>query len=214
VSADRPIRLVLADDHPVVLAGLADALRAAPNVTVLASCEEGYSALRAVQRHKPDVAVLDIRMPGLSGLQVLREIRRNDLPTRVLLLTADIDEDQTLEALRQGVHGVILKSMAGRLLIEGIKKVAAGGHWVERESLRLAVQKLLRRENARAEGLLTPSESRIVEFIADGMSNGQIAEALHVSDGTVKSHVHNIYTKLEVSNRRELLDRVREKGLV
>jgi DNA-binding NarL/FixJ family response regulator len=213
MPGNSPIRVVLADDHPVVLAGLADTLRAASDFTVLASCEDGETALQAVQRHKPDVAILDIRMPRMSGLEVLREIRRRDLPTRVLLLTADIDEDQTLEAIRQGVNGVILKSMAARLLVEGVRKVAAGGYWVETESLRRAVDRLLRREGTRIQGVLTPAEHRVVQFVMNGRTNAQIADALHVSEGTVKSHLHNIYSKLEVKNRRELIDCAREKGL-
>jgi DNA-binding NarL/FixJ family response regulator len=214
MAAESPVRIIVADDHPMVLTGLAEMLVASGNFTLLASCHDGATALHAVHSLKPDVAILDIRMPGMSGLDVLREIRSQDLPTRVLLLTADIDDEQTLEAIRQGVNGVILKSMAARLLVEGVRKVAAGGYWVETESLRRAVDKLLRREITRAEGLLTPSEDRVLRLVAEGRTNGEIGKTLNISEGTVKSHLHNIYSKLEVKNRRELVDHAREKGLI
>ena len=214
MAAESPVRVIVADDHPMVLTGLAEMLVASANFTLLASCHDGEAALRAVHSLKPDVAILDIRMPGMSGLDVLREIRSQDLPTRVLLLTADIDDEQTLEAIRQGVNGVILKSMAARLLVEGVRKVAAGGYWVETESLRRAVDKLLRREIIRAEGLLTPAEDRVLRLVAEGRTNGEIGKTLNISEGTVKSHLHNIYSKLEVKNRHELVAHAREKGLI
>ena len=214
MAAESPVRIIVADDHPMVLTGLAEMLVASGNFTLLASCHDGAAALHAVNSLKPDVAILDIRMPGMSGLDVLREIRSQDLPTRVLLLTADIDDEQTLEAIRQGVNGVILKSMAARLLVEGVRKVAAGGYWVETESLRRAVDKLLRREITRAEGLLTPAEDRVLRLVAEGRTNGEIGKTLNISEGTVKSHLHNIYSKLEVKNRHELVDHAREKGLI
>ncbi len=214
MAAESPVRVIVADDHPMVLTGLAEMLVASANFTLLASCHDGEAALRAVHSLKPDVAILDIRMPGMSGLDVLREIRSQDLPTRVLLLTADIDDEQTLEAIRQGVNGVILKSMAARLLVEGVRKVAAGGYWVETESLRRAVDKLLRREIIRAEGLLTPAEDRVLRLVAEGRTNSEIGKTLNISEGTVKSHLHNIYSKLEVKNRHELVAHAREKGLI
>src|SRR6185436_9250347 len=125
-SRPVPIRLIVADDHPVVLTGVAAMLRATPDFDVVATSENGDAALRAIRRHRPDVALLDIRMPGLTAFEVVRELRRDGVPTRVVLLTAEIDETQALEAVRAGVHGVILKEMAPRLLVECVRKVAAG----------------------------------------------------------------------------------------
>src|SRR5438876_4272369 len=182
------IRLVVADGHPVVLTGVAGILRAIADFNVVATCDNGEAALRAIRRHRPDVALLEIRMSRLSGFDVVREIRREALPTRVVLLTGQIDDEQTLEAMREQVHGVILKDMAPRLLVQCVRKVASGGHWIEWESLWRAADRLARRQASRDEGDLTPSEQRIIELVAGGRANRQIAEMLHVSEGTVKSH--------------------------
>jgi len=208
------VRLVVADDHPVVLTGIVGILRAAADLTVVEACDNGEAALRAIRRHRPDVALLEMRLSRLSGFDVVREIRREGWPTRVVLLTAQIDEEQTLEAMRERVHGVILKDMTPRLLVTCVRKVASGGHWIEWESLWRAADRLVRRQASRDEGDLTPSEQRILELVAGGRANRQIAEMLRVSEGTVKSHLHNIYTKLEVANRRDLVKRAKEKGLI
>jgi two-component system nitrate/nitrite response regulator NarL len=202
------IRLVLVDDHPIVLDGLVDLFRASSDFEIVATASDGESALAAVRAHRPDVLVADVRLPGLSGLDVAGEVIRSGLLTRVVLLTAEIDDDQALQAVRLGVHGVILKQMATRLLTQCVRKVHAGGRWVEQESLRRAVENLLRKE-ATAPGTetpLTPTETRVVELLAGGARNKEIANRLTVSEATVKNHLHNIYVKLKLASRRELLD--------
>ena len=202
------IRLVLVDDHPIVLDGLVDLFRAAGDFEIVATASDGESALAAVRAHRPDVLVADVRLPGLSGLDVAGEVIRGGLLTRVVLLTAEIDDDQALQAVRLGVHGVILKQMATRLLTQCVRKVHAGGRWVEQESLRRAVENLLRKEAAApvTETPLTPTETRVVELLAGGARNKEIASRLTVSEATVKNHLHNIYVKLKLASRRELLD--------
>jgi DNA-binding NarL/FixJ family response regulator len=130
-----PIRIVLADDHPPILQGLALLLRQEPDLEVLAGCRDGEEALQAVRQFRPDVLILDILMPGKDGLAVLRELRQMELPTRVILLTAAIDEDNLLEAMRLGVGGVVLKEMAVQLLIQCVRKVYAGDQWLGRHSI-------------------------------------------------------------------------------
>lgn len=202
------IRLVIVDDHPIVLDGLVDLFRAAGDFEIVATASDGEAALAAVRAHRPDVLVADVRLPGLSGLDVAGEVIRSGLLTRVVLLTAEIDDDQALQAVRLGVHGVILKQMATRLLTQCVRKVHAGGRWVEQESLRRAVENLLRREAAApaTETPLTPTETRVVELLAGGARNKEIANRLTVSEATVKNHLHNIYVKLKLASRRELLD--------
>lgn len=201
------IRLVLVDDHPIVLDGLVDLFRAAGDFEIVATASDGESALAAVRVHRPDVIVADVRLPGLSGLDVAGEVLRSGLLTRVVLLTAEIDDDQALQAVRLGVHGVILKQMATRLLTQCVRKVHAGGRWVEQESLRRAVENLLRKEATApaTETPLTPTETRVVELLASGARNKEIADRLTVSEATVKNHLHNIYVKLKLASRRELL---------
>ena len=121
------IRLVLADDHPLVLDGLESLFRLEEDIQAVARCRDGEETLGAVREHRPDILILDIRMPKLDGLDLIRAMRRERLPTRVVILTAALDEEEVLEAIRLGVKGVVLKEMAPRLLVQCVRKVHAGG---------------------------------------------------------------------------------------
>jgi DNA-binding NarL/FixJ family response regulator len=211
-----PIRLVLADDHPLILNGLENLFRTEEDFEVLARCTDGMETLQAVRDYRPDVLVLDIRMPRKGGLDVAREIRKEKLPTRIVLLTAVLDEGELLEAIRLGVQGIVLKEMAPQMLLRCIRKVHAGEQWIELRSAKQALEKMLRREaGAREVGaILTPQEMTIVRMIASGLRNREVADKLHISEGTVKVHLHNIYEKLHVNNRLALLRYAQEKGLV
>jgi DNA-binding NarL/FixJ family response regulator len=210
------IRLVLADDHPPILQGLTLLLRQEPDLEVLAVCRDGEETLQAVRQFQPDVLILDILMPGKDGLAVLRELRQLEISTRVILLTAAIDEDNLLEAMRLGVGGVVLKEMAVPLLIQCVRKVHAGDQWLERHSIGRAMEKMLRREAGTREvaKLLTPRELEIVRLAASGLRNKEIAGKLAISEGTVKIHLHRSYEKLHVDSRIALLRYAQTKGLV
>jgi len=210
------IRLVLADDHPPILQGLTLLLRQEPDLEVLAVCRDGEETLQAVRQFQPDVLILDILMPGKDGLAVLRELRQLEISTRVILLTAAIDEDNLLEAMRLGVGGVVLKEMAVPLLIQCVRKVYAGDQWLERHSIGRAMEKMLRREAGTREvaKLLTPRELEIVRLAASGLRNKEIASRLMISEGTVKIHLHRSYEKLHVDSRIALLRYAQTKGLV
>jgi DNA-binding NarL/FixJ family response regulator len=210
------IRLILADDHPIVLDGLEQLFRLSQDLSVVARCRDGEETLRALRLYRPDVLILDIRMPRCDGIEVLRILKKEDLPTRVVVLTADLQEAQLLEALQLGVGGIVLKEMAPRLLVEAVREVHAGGRWVDKGSANRALEKLLRRneEAGEAEPLLTPRELEIVRRVVRGLRNRAIAEELQISEGTVKIHLHNIYDKLEVNGRGELAFRARSKGIV
>jgi DNA-binding NarL/FixJ family response regulator len=211
-----PVRLILADDHPIVLDGLEQLFRAQKDFTVVARCRDGAETLRAVRQHRPDVLLLDIRMPAPDGLQVIRELQKDSLPTRVVLLTAALEEDDVLEAVRLGVQGVVLKEMSPEMLMECVRKVAAGEQWIERRSLTRALDKMLRREAGfrDASAVLTAREIEIVRLAAQGLRNQAIADRLHISEGTVKVHLHNIYEKLQIDGRVALTHYAREKGLL
>jgi two-component system nitrate/nitrite response regulator NarL len=210
-----PIRVVLADDHPIVLGGLEALLSGESDFAVVARCLDGEAALRAVRDHHPDLLVLDLRMPRKDGLQVLRELRNESNRPHVVLLVTTIDDNELLEATRLGVRGVVLKEMAPRLLVQCLRKVHAGEPWIERASASRAFEKLLRREAGARElsGLLTPRELQIALMVARGMRNRAIGEALHISEGTVKTHLHLIYEKLGVRSRAELAAYCHEKGM-
>ena len=113
-----PIRLIVADDHPLVLDGIENLFRLEEDFQLMARCTDGIETLKAVRRHRPDVVILDIRMPGKDGLTIAREMLAEKLPTRVVFLTAELDEDQMLEAVRAGVRGIVLKEMAPQLLAQ------------------------------------------------------------------------------------------------
>ncbi len=211
-----PIGLVLADDHPIVLDGLEQLFRLEQDFKVLARCRDGDETLQAVRKYRPDVLLLDIRMPGKSGLAVLREMKREKLPTRVVLLTGAIDENEALEAMRLRVSGVVLKEMAPQLLVKCVRKVHAGGQWFEKRSFARALETLLQREAGARQiaVLLTPRETEIVRLVAIGLHNKEIAGKLLISEGTVKIHLHHIYEKLHVDGRLELTLYAQDKGLL
>jgi DNA-binding NarL/FixJ family response regulator len=211
-----PIGLVLADDHPIVLDGLEQLFRLEQDFKVLARCRDGEETLLAVRKYRPDVLVLDIRMPGKSGLAVLREMKRERLATRVVLLTAAIDENEALEAIRLRVSGVVLKEMAPQLLVKCVRKVHAGGQWFEKRSFARALETLLQREAGARQiaGVLTSREMEIVRLVASGLHNKEIAGKLLISEGTVKIHLHHVYEKLDVDGRLELTLYAQDKGLL
>ena len=210
-----PITLVLADDHPLILDGLENLLKVEQDFSVLARCGAGGETLEAVRQHQPDILVLDLRMPGMDGFQVLRSLKTTKIATRVVLLTAALDEEALVEVISLGVRGVVLKEMAPQLLVRCIRTVHAGGQWLERQATTRALETLVRREAGlrHASSILTPRELAIVRAIATGSRNREIAERLNISEGTVKVHLHNIYQKLGVDSRLALMIYARENAI-
>ena len=187
-----------------------------PDFQLLACCLNGAETLKAIKAYQPDVLILDVRMPSQDGLAVLREMRREHCPTRVILLTAGLEEHEGLEAVRLGVHGVVLKEMASHFLVQCVRKVYAGEQWLERHSVSRALETMLRHQDGRRDvpNLLTPRELEIMRLVAQGARNKSIADTLAISEGTVKIHLHNIYKKLSIDSRLALTLYAREKGLV
>lgn len=211
-----PIRIVLADDHRIVLDGLAQLLSLESDFEVLARCADGEEALAAVERTQPDVLVADVKMPGLTGLELLKRLHEQGSATRVVLLTAHMTDAQVVEAVRLNVGGIILKEAASRALVQCVRTVAAGGKWLDQQTVHGALESMLRREAGitKASKTLTKRELEIVRMVATGLRNKQIGEKLAISEGTVKMHLHSIYEKLAISGRVELSNYAREHGLV
>lgn len=205
------IRTVIADDHAIVLEGLEQILKLEEDIELVARCIDGEQALTTVRSFRPDVLVLDLRMPVMDGLAVLREIKREGLPTKVVLLTAGIDDDEMIRAVRFGVSGVILKVMASRLLIQCIRTVAGGGRWIEKDTADRSVRRTATDPHGTG---LSPREIEVVRMVSRGMRNRQIAQELFISEATVKVHLHNVYEKLSLKSRVELGLFAREKGLL
>ena len=210
----NPIRIVLADDHPIVIAGLTRLFSLEPDFELLAAASDGIEALRYVRDLRPDVLVLDIRMPGKDGLAVLREIIREGLPTRPVILTAT-EEGEVAEAIELGVSGVVLKDMAPRLLVRCIREVHAGRKWLDKGSATYAIDKLMKRESGIGVlgKTLTPRELEIARMVGKGMPSKMVAAELAITEGTTKLHLHHVYEKLKVDGRMGLMRYLQSRGL-
>jgi len=210
------INLIIADDHPLVVAGLENLFAQEEDFRVLAHCNDGLSTIQAVKKHLPDIIILDILMPGKGGLEIARELRDLGFNTKVILFTATVNDDLLMQAVLLGVQGIVLKEMASHLLVQCIRKVYAGELWLERRSASLALERMMHRETGgkKAATVLTPREIEIVQLIAIGLRNREIAENLCISVGTVKVHLHNVYEKLNLDGRLALLQYAQKKGLI
>jgi DNA-binding NarL/FixJ family response regulator len=208
------IRLALADDHPLILDGLARLLGREPDLEVVARCPDGEAALRAVSEHRPDVLLLDLRMPRLGGLEVLRRLARDGPGTRVVVLAGEVGEAELLEAVRLGARGVALKGGDPGQLVACVRAVHAGERRLEGGLAGLALEHLLAREAARQGPAdpLTPRERELVGLVGRGLRNKEIAARLGLAEATVKMHLVRVYGKLGVTNRVELANRVRREG--
>jgi DNA-binding NarL/FixJ family response regulator len=211
-----PISLVLADDHPIVLRGLSDLFEGEPGFVVLDRCATGADAIRAVGQHTPDVLVLDLLLPDQDGLAVLRTMAAKGLCTKTVILSASIREDAVVEAVRLGVAGIVLKDAAPGELVECVRRVHAGHAWYDSQLMGGSLLRTVRQADAwrTARAVLTDRETEIIRMVADGLRNKAIGDALGVSEGTVKVHVHNIFKKLHLQNRVELVRYAQEMGLI
>jgi len=210
------IRIALADDHPIVLQGLQQLFERQKDFEVVSCCASGASAIESVRTLQPDVLVLDLRMPEVTGLDVLRTIAAEKLSCHTVLLTAAVGDDEVMEAVRLGARGLILKESPPEALLDCVRRVYRGEQWLERETVTRAFRKVLDRETASREAAesLTPREIEIVRMVAHGLRNRVIAERLSISEGTVKVHLHNIYDKFGIDGRLELMLVARQKGLI
>jgi DNA-binding NarL/FixJ family response regulator len=207
------IRLVLADDHPIVLDGLRQLFANGRDFQVLACATNGEEALQAVRRLQPDILVLDLRMPGKDGLEVLREMQREALATRTVVLTA-LDNDDVLDAISLGAVGIVLKDMAAGLLVKCVREVYAGRKWLERGIAGRAVERFVKGEagTRRMAEILTPREIQVARMVADGLPSKVVASRLAINEGTAKLHLHHVYEKLKLDGRMALVRYMQSKG--
>ena len=208
------IRLILVDDHPIVLQGLQQLLQRQPDFVVVAACPDADMAFAAIQRESPDILLLDLRMPGVTGLGFLRRLADAGITCRTVLLTAAIEDAEVIEAVRLGVSGLVLKDSTPETLIECVRRVHEGGQCLDQPTVTRAFRSALDREAAVRDAALTPREIEIVRMVAEGLRNRAIATRLSISEGTVKVHLHNIYEKLGVDGRLELTLCAQQKGLL
>ena len=209
-ASTRTISVLIADDHALFRESLRTLLQIEPDLVVVGEAGDGRDAAKLAAELRPDVLLLDLRMPGGPGLQCLREISRVIPPVLTLVLTADAGDSEVVEALQLGARGVVLKHSTPDMLFKSIRSVVAGEYWVGRERVADLIGMLRHRQAAEAERRadptfgLTPRELQMVSAVVAGCSNGDIAAKFSISPKTVKHHLTNIFDKLGVSNRLEL----------
>jgi DNA-binding NarL/FixJ family response regulator len=208
------LRILLADDHGIVLSGLKMLIERQNGMRVVAEANDGVEAVDAALREQPDVAILDVSMPRMTGLQAAREIHARCPDTRVLLLSMHDDERYVFDAMKAGASGYVLKRQADAELIEAVRAVAAGGRFMSATADAGAMQDSIDRGEDAPDDPLTPRELDVVKLIAEAYTNRQIAEILSVSEKTVESHRANVLGKLGMRDRVELVRYAIRRGLV
>jgi DNA-binding NarL/FixJ family response regulator len=220
VTVDIPIRLVVADDHQVVRDGLAELLNTQPDFSVIATASDGSEAVRLGNQLHPDVVLMDIRMPGVDGIEATRRLVRSttDGPRILILTTFDLDE-YVYDALRAGASGFLLKDGTAERLFDAVRVIAAGDALLAPSITRHLISEFAARRQssgptAGALGTLTQRETEILRLVAEGLSNHEIAERLTVSEETVKTHVSRVLNKLGLRDRTQAVVTAYETGLV
>jgi two-component system, NarL family, nitrate/nitrite response regulator NarL len=197
----RCINVLIADRCPVVVEGLRKVLRAQHNFKIVACCSDGISCVEAIRCLRPDIAILDISMPGLTGLEILSIVNSEGFSTRVVFFTATVEDRELV--MSATAYGIILKDATPEFLVKSLQQVADGQRLLPRPSSdQLSREQIAVTGNALT--MLTDREHQIMCLVSGGLSNKEIGRRLNISDGTIKVHLHHIYQKLEISNRTEL----------
>lgn len=207
MSKDKPIRILLADDHFVVRMGLAALINTQPDMVVVAEATNGRQAVELFRNHKPDVALMDLRMPQMDGVEAITAIRKEFPESRFIVLTTYDGDEDIYRALQAGARAYLLKDMVGEGLIEAIKAVHAGQRRIPPEVASRLADRMFRTE-------LTAREMEVLELIVKGQSNKEIASKLGVAEGTVKIHVNNILSKLGVTDRTQAATYALQHGII
>ncbi len=206
-KAKQAIRILVADDHAIFRDGLRKLLEVADDVQIVGEASNGIECVKMLAKLKPDILLLDLRMPEKDGLGVLEEVNFDSLPTRVIVLTAAEDDRDVVRAMRLGARGVVLKQSASDLLLKSIRKVSDGEIWLDNRMTAEVIDAFKKSSESgqrREKPLLSDREKEIVQLVAQGFRNREIGEKLFISEQTVKNHLHNIFDKLGVSDRLEL----------
>lgn len=202
------MRILVADDHPMIRTAL-EALLRDTEFEIVGTAGSGEAALSEIERLRPDILLLDLQMPGGSGMDVLRRIRAQKAKTRVILLTAAIDDSALLEARSLKVQGIVLKNSDPAYLLDCLDRVRHGRSWIDPE-LSARAKQLAGTPGLASRISLAPRERQLIGFVRTGLRNREIAEKLGVTEGTVKVYLHAVFEKLGVSSRTELAIRADE----
>ena len=198
------ITLVIADDHPVVLEGIVGVLGAEADLRVVAKCRTGAAAFRAITELKPEVAMLDIAMPEMNGLEILIKLRTEGAETKIILLTAHTTDRQLLSGIEHGARALLLKDVPLTDLAQTIRSVVAGARCFPSDLVEAALGRLGVANAGDRLASLSRREREVMGLVAEGLINKEVGQRLNLSEGTVKIHLHNIYQKTGLGNRTAL----------
>jgi DNA-binding NarL/FixJ family response regulator len=201
------IRILVADDHYVVRMGVIAIINNEPDMEVVAEAANGTQAIALFNQHKPDLILLDSRMPLKGGVQAAKEIRSLNASARILMLTAFDGDEDIHKALEAGAQGYVLKSATGEQLVPAVRAVAAGDSWIPKE----VAARLAKRKEYEP---LTPRELEVLHELAKGLANKQIADVMNISQHTAKGYLKTILTKLHVADRTEAVTVAIQRGLI
>ncbi len=215
----RMVRVVLCDDQAIVTEGLQVILSAASGIEIVGIGHDGAKAMELVEKYRPDVVIMDLRMPIINGIHATRQIRERFPATRVLILTTYDDDDWVFDAIRAGAAGYLLKDTPRDQIVTAIRGTAAGGTYVDPNVAGKLFRQLGQPGTAasvptRLADTLSERELEILRLLADGLPNGEIAERLHLSKGTVQNYVSSIFSKLDVTDRTQAAVIALRHGLV
>ncbi|MBI4466988.1 MAG: response regulator transcription factor [Acidobacteria bacterium] len=205
------IKVAVADDHPIYRLGLCKLLEPEPDLTLVGEASNGMEAVLLAEKYDPDILLLDLKMPVMDGIEVLSELAKRKLRTRVILMMANADRDKAVRGVRLGARGILFKDTDPSLLAKSVRKVFEGEVWIDNPILSQALETLVSKPAAppgvsgQRDARLSSREMEVVRCVAMGLRNKEVADKLGVSEATVKNHLTSIYSKLGVSDRLELI---------
>ncbi len=210
----RTIRVVIADDHPVVREGLAAMLEREPDLEVVGEARDGQEAIDQVAALRPDVVLMDLQMPRVDGVEAIRQIRERHSGVHVLVLTTYDDDESILRGVEAGARGYLLKDAPRDELFRAVRAVARGESLLQPAVATRLLNRVSRKPAQPAPDVLTERELDVLRLLARGAANKEIGAALHISESTVKTHVANIFQKLDVGDRTEAVTAALRRGLL
>lgn len=214
MAAKRPTRVLIADDHPLFREAIARVIAESPELELVAEASDGHDALDRIRELEPDVAVIDVRMPGLDGSDVLAALREDGLPTNVVFLSAFLDSKTVYDAVAAGAHAYLSKEADSTEIVAAIEAAARGETILGPEVQTGLAEQIRFREESEARPRLSERELEVLKLIAEGHSAPEIASRIHLSTATVKTHLQHLYEKLGVSERAAAVAEGMRRGLL